>query len=270
MLYVGWCLCMCVCLCVVTRVRCRLRAGRDGAYCLLNFWRAIPPEDPSQTGHLVRTPRDTSIFFRLLRPEFVKNYSVSPHRIHTLVKELMYVRRIFTGSVIDSNSLVTDSISGLMSPVTLTVPPTPRPFPLPHQQGDGKGQEQEQKQSSSEAEEQPNQSVPEKADAFVTAAAETRMNESISLTGESHTLGVTASQSRVGMTTFELDESQVIKSGILSPDSLALYRYLPKSQRDRLSSGSLAEAAKPVSLPLSPDANNLITASCPDWETQVS
>jgi len=44
----------------------------------MNFRRLMPPEDPSLTVHLPRSPRDHSIFWRQLRPELVKNYQSSP------------------------------------------------------------------------------------------------------------------------------------------------------------------------------------------------
>jgi hypothetical protein len=44
-----------------------------GHYYLLNFWRALPPEDPRHTPHLLSFPREQSIMWRTLRPELVKS-----------------------------------------------------------------------------------------------------------------------------------------------------------------------------------------------------
>ena len=43
-----------------------------GTFYLLNFWRGFPPEDPDETPHLAQTPRGSSIFWRMLRPELVR------------------------------------------------------------------------------------------------------------------------------------------------------------------------------------------------------
>ena len=51
------------------------RRGAEDFY-LKDFWRTFPPEIPEETAHLSRTPRDQSVFWRLLRPELVRNYSV--------------------------------------------------------------------------------------------------------------------------------------------------------------------------------------------------
>lgn len=43
-------------------------------YYMHNTWHAFPPEVPEETPHLRPTPRDHSTLWRMLRPEFVKNY----------------------------------------------------------------------------------------------------------------------------------------------------------------------------------------------------
>lgn len=47
--------------------------GEENHFHLINFWRIMPPEWPA-VDHLVRAPRDMSIFWRFLRPEFVTKY----------------------------------------------------------------------------------------------------------------------------------------------------------------------------------------------------
>lgn len=47
--------------------------GRDEYY-MKDFWRSFPPEIPDETPHLIQAPREQSVFWRLLRPEFVRNY----------------------------------------------------------------------------------------------------------------------------------------------------------------------------------------------------
>jgi hypothetical protein len=48
--------------------------GEDGTFHLLNFWRLLPPEYPGIAQHLFQAPRDMSIFYRFLRPEFVRKW----------------------------------------------------------------------------------------------------------------------------------------------------------------------------------------------------
>ena len=48
--------------------------GAGNRFYLLNFWRGMPSENPEFTPHLPQQPRGNSIFYRLLRPEFVKNH----------------------------------------------------------------------------------------------------------------------------------------------------------------------------------------------------
>ena len=48
--------------------------GVGNVFFLLNFWRAMPSENPDFTDHLDKEPRGNSIFSRLLRPEFVQAY----------------------------------------------------------------------------------------------------------------------------------------------------------------------------------------------------
>lgn len=50
--------------------------GGDDEYYVRDFWRCFPPECPLSTPHLLRSPRDQSIFWRQLRPEFCRNYAV--------------------------------------------------------------------------------------------------------------------------------------------------------------------------------------------------
>jgi len=46
----------------------------DDVYYVDNFWRSFPPELPSTTQHLYSTARDQSVYWRYLRPEYVKAY----------------------------------------------------------------------------------------------------------------------------------------------------------------------------------------------------
>jgi hypothetical protein len=50
--------------------------GLDDEFYAKDFWRAFPPEIPKETPHLLRAPRDQSIFWRQLRPEFVRHYKI--------------------------------------------------------------------------------------------------------------------------------------------------------------------------------------------------
>jgi hypothetical protein len=50
--------------------------GRDDYY-MKEFWRSFPPEIPGETPHLTAAPKEQSIFWRLLRPEFVRNYPIA-------------------------------------------------------------------------------------------------------------------------------------------------------------------------------------------------
>jgi hypothetical protein len=46
--------------------------GEDGVYYFLDFARVLPPENPKASGHLPQGQK--TIFYRLLRPEFIKNF----------------------------------------------------------------------------------------------------------------------------------------------------------------------------------------------------
>ena len=50
--------------------------GLNEEFYLQNFWRSFPPELPDTTPHLHSTARDQSVFWRLLRPEYVRSYKV--------------------------------------------------------------------------------------------------------------------------------------------------------------------------------------------------
>lgn len=48
--------------------------GEDDGFYLKDFWRTFPSEDPEETPHLLQISRQQSIFWRQLRPEYVKRY----------------------------------------------------------------------------------------------------------------------------------------------------------------------------------------------------
>ena len=53
--------------------------GSDERLYICNLGRTYPPEHPEETSHIRREPRDMSIFWKLLRPEFVRrNLPLSP------------------------------------------------------------------------------------------------------------------------------------------------------------------------------------------------
>ena len=61
----------------------------DGEFYCRNFSRAFPPEHPECTSHLRRAPRDHSIFWRHLRPEFCRKYEaeqLSPDALCLIVQ----------------------------------------------------------------------------------------------------------------------------------------------------------------------------------------
>lgn len=49
------------------------RMADQKTFGLLNLWRALPPENPTATPHLFDAARGHSIFWRMLRPEFVRS-----------------------------------------------------------------------------------------------------------------------------------------------------------------------------------------------------
>jgi hypothetical protein len=51
--------------------------GEDGRLYVINFRRGFPMEDPEATHHLPQSERGQSIFWRMLRPEFVRDYPVA-------------------------------------------------------------------------------------------------------------------------------------------------------------------------------------------------
>jgi hypothetical protein len=52
----------------------KIYRGVDNSFYMKDFWRAFPSEVPEETPHLPPAPRNQSIFWRQLRPEFVKRY----------------------------------------------------------------------------------------------------------------------------------------------------------------------------------------------------
>lgn len=48
--------------------------AEDGTYYAMNFWRLMPPEFPNMAAHLNSAPREMSMFYRFLRPEFVRAF----------------------------------------------------------------------------------------------------------------------------------------------------------------------------------------------------
>jgi hypothetical protein len=59
--------------------------GRDGIFYFLDFARTFPPEHPFVTKHLPTVNNHMSIFYRMLRPEFVRSYktALSPDALST-------------------------------------------------------------------------------------------------------------------------------------------------------------------------------------------
>jgi hypothetical protein len=49
--------------------------GTDDEFYLKDFWRAFPSEAPEETPQFMPTPRGQSVFWRQLRPEYVRRYS---------------------------------------------------------------------------------------------------------------------------------------------------------------------------------------------------
>ena len=47
----------------------------DDEFYLKDFWRSFPSEDPEETPHFQETPRGQSVFWRQLRPEYVRRYA---------------------------------------------------------------------------------------------------------------------------------------------------------------------------------------------------
>ena len=58
--------------------------SEDDQFYARNFWHAFPAEDPHHTPHLPHTPRDQSIFWRQLRPEFCRNFDKGLHKLRGL------------------------------------------------------------------------------------------------------------------------------------------------------------------------------------------
>lgn len=53
-------------------------SGYNNEFYLKDFWRSFPSESPKMTPHLSMQPREQSVFWRQLRPEFVKHYEEAP------------------------------------------------------------------------------------------------------------------------------------------------------------------------------------------------
>jgi hypothetical protein len=52
----------------------KIYRGLKDEYYMQNFWRSFPPEVPRTTPHLPLAPREQSVFWRTLRPEYVRDY----------------------------------------------------------------------------------------------------------------------------------------------------------------------------------------------------
>lgn len=65
----------------------KIYKGINGDFYMKDFWTAFPPEIPEFTPHLPRSPRDQSVFWRRLRPEFCYTFSapLSPDAASTIV-----------------------------------------------------------------------------------------------------------------------------------------------------------------------------------------
>ena len=48
----------------------------------------MPPEEASETPHLMSAPRGASIFWRMMRPELVRTNAVKAERLTALVEEI--------------------------------------------------------------------------------------------------------------------------------------------------------------------------------------
>lgn len=74
--------------------------SEDDQFYARNFWHAFPAEDPESTPHLPRTPRDQSVFWRQLRPEFCRNFDQGIHKkIHGLSPDsLLYITNHIPGA----------------------------------------------------------------------------------------------------------------------------------------------------------------------------
>jgi hypothetical protein len=73
--------------------------SEDDEFYARNFWHAFPAEDPVGTPHLPRTPRDQSVFWRQLRPEFCRNFDVGIHKTSGLSPDaLLYITNKVAGA----------------------------------------------------------------------------------------------------------------------------------------------------------------------------
>jgi len=61
----------------------KIYKASDDEFYMKDFWRAFPAEDPGETPYFTPTPRGQSVFWRQLRPEFVRRYEkpLSPDAI---------------------------------------------------------------------------------------------------------------------------------------------------------------------------------------------
>jgi hypothetical protein len=86
--------------------------GEDGTFHLLNFWRLMPPEFPGLAQHLVSPPRDMSMFYRFLRPEFVTKHpeALSPDANLIITKGVADCDRQLDGIKAASTKLLNETI----------------------------------------------------------------------------------------------------------------------------------------------------------------
>lgn len=87
----------------------------DDRFVATNFWKCYPPEMPSETPHLPRVPRDHSIFWRFLRPEFLRNYphALSPDAADLISRDLKKQPEEYEQLLAASRYLVDDVLMDL-------------------------------------------------------------------------------------------------------------------------------------------------------------
>jgi hypothetical protein len=89
----------------------------DEFYCT-NFYRSLPAEMAEETPHLGHVPRDQSVFWRQLRPEFIKNYegpALSPDAVSTIVTDAVDRYEQYDNSLMSTKRLMNVLVPGLLS-----------------------------------------------------------------------------------------------------------------------------------------------------------
>lgn len=111
----------------------KIYKGQGEDFYMQDFWRSFPSEVPTETPHLRIVPRSQSIFWRMLRPEYVRNYkdTLSPDACSMLVYRASDSQKHYDNLTTATNNLIENIIPSFVYSILQ------RDFRLPISEGFG-------------------------------------------------------------------------------------------------------------------------------------